>query len=170
MADPRPAFGRLSGNAFGGVVLLTAQFLFGMALNLFITLPRSHPGANPGEYFSGSLQSVVWALGSGIWLLLIHVIVALLILANAIALVVQAIRERRRSAIVLAVFGLLGVVFAGFNGASFLDFNFDFSSMLMSAGFALALLCDVALVINGLVQRGDFRRRAEQDNMVESRV
>src|SRR6266567_146193 len=79
MADRRRAFSRLSGNAFGGVVLLTAQFLLGMALNLFITLPRSHPGSNPNDYFSGSLQSVVWALGSGIWLLLIHVIVAVLI-------------------------------------------------------------------------------------------
>ncbi len=74
-------------------------------------------------------------------------------LANAIALVVQAIRERRRSAIILAVLGLVGVVFAGFNGASFLDFNYDFSSMLMSTGFALTLVCDVALVVNGLVQQ-----------------
>lgn len=153
MAVERRAFSRLSGNAFGGVVLLTAQFLLGMALNLFVTLPRSHPGANPSEYFSGSFQSVVWALGSGIWLLLAHVIVALLILANAIGLLSQAVRERRRSAIILAAAGVLGVVFAGFNGASFLDFNYDFSSMLMSAGFALALICDVALVINGLAVR-----------------
>ena len=40
---------------------------------------------------------------------------------------------------IAASFGLAGIIAAGFNGASFLDYNEDFSSMLMSGGLALAL-------------------------------
>jgi hypothetical protein len=42
--------------------------------------------------------------------------------------------------------GALGVVAAGFNGASYLDYHEDLSSMLMSAGFALALIAYSAML------------------------
>ena len=51
-------------------LLLVTQFLVGIAVALFVQIPRHHPGANPPEYFGGSVQSVTWALlGSGLpWL------------------------------------------------------------------------------------------------------
>ena len=35
--------------------------------------------------------------------------------------------------------GLTGIILAGFNGASFLKYQLNISSMLMSAGFALSM-------------------------------
>jgi len=51
------------------LVMLIAQFLLGMAVNLFVKIPTDHPGSNPPEYFSGVAQSVTWAILHGnIWL------------------------------------------------------------------------------------------------------
>ena len=41
----------------------------------------------------------------------------------------------------VGVLGAVAVLGAGFNGASFLDFNEDFSSMIMASLFAIVLLC-----------------------------
>src|ERR1700687_5892355 len=50
---------------------LIAQFLLGMAVNLFVTIPTDHPGANRPEYFGGVVASVSWAiLPGGLWLTL----------------------------------------------------------------------------------------------------
>jgi hypothetical protein len=99
---------------------LIAQFLLGMAVNLFVTIPTDHPGANPPEYFGGVVTSVSWAiLHGGLWLTLHGALAAL---------------------------GFIGVLAAGFNGGSFLNYHADFSSMLMAVGFALAMSAYVALL------------------------
>ena len=122
------------------VLLLVAQFLVGIAVALFVKIPGNHPGAHPAEYFSGAAQSVTWALvGSGALWLVVHVVVGILLFLFAIALLAAAIRAGRRGLAWAGGFGLAGVIAAGFNGASFLNYNEDFSSMLMSGGFALAL-------------------------------
>ena len=41
---------------------------------------------------------------------------------------------------VSAIFGFIGVLGAGFNGGSFLNYHQDFSSMLMATGFAIAVV------------------------------
>jgi hypothetical protein len=58
----------------------------------------------------------------------------------AIGTLVQAIGNRRRGIVVPAVFGFIGVLGAGFNGGSFLNYREDFSSMLMATGFAIAIV------------------------------
>src|SRR5215471_12504152 len=120
------------------VVLLLAQFLLGMAVNLFVKIPRNHPGARPSEYFSGAPQSVVWALSAGPFWLILHASLGLLLLLAAAALLALAIASRWRGPIIAAVVGLLAVLAAGFNGASFLNYDEDVSSMIMSAAFAVA--------------------------------
>ena len=47
------------------LVMLIAQFLLGMAVNLFVKIPDHHPGANPPEYFSGVARSVTWTILHG---------------------------------------------------------------------------------------------------------
>ena len=122
------------------LVALLAQFLLGMAVNLFVQIPDNHPGAHPPEYFSGALQSVSWALSDGgVWLEA-HAGLGVLLGLSAIAALVLAIRSGRGPWMVATSFGLVGVVAAGFNGASFLNYHEDFSSMLMSSGFAVAML------------------------------
>src|SRR4029077_18784022 len=124
----------------GTLVFLIIQFLLGMAVNLFVTMPTNHPGANPPEYFGGVVQSVTWAILHGHVLLIVHASVGLLLVLNALGLLVAAIKTRSRDLIWVTSLGLFGVLAAGFNGGSFLNYNQDFSSMLMEAFFAIAVV------------------------------
>lgn len=133
---------RLRGLTVFILILLAAQFLLGMAVNLFVTIPANHPGANPPEYFSGVFQSVEWSItspSSPLWLLL-HASLGLALVVLSLILLISAIVARKGVWITVAVIGLIGVLGAGFNGGSFLNYNQDFSSMLMSVGFILAVL------------------------------
>src|SRR5579863_8178051 len=133
---------RLRGLTIGILILLAAQFLLGMAVNLFVAVPRNHPGANPSEYFSGLFQSVTWAITSpsSPLLLLLHASLGLALVVITVALLVAAIVVRKGGWITVASVGLFGVLGAGFNGGSFLNYNENFSSMLMSVGFILAMV------------------------------
>ena len=120
--------------------MLVVQFLLGMYVNLFVTIPTKHPGANPTEFFHGVVQSVTWAITqSGLIFLILHSAFGLVIVAGAVVLLVQAIQSRMRSLIITTGFGLFGVLVAGLNGGSFLNYNQDFSSMIMAAGFSVAM-------------------------------
>ncbi|HEV3096725.1 MAG TPA: hypothetical protein VG104_06235, partial [Candidatus Dormibacteraeota bacterium] len=69
----------------------------------------------------------------------------------------QAIRLGGGGRITLAALGFVGVLGAGFNGGSFLNYNENFSSMLMAVGLALATSAYVALLYgtpNGATARG----------------
>lgn len=130
----------------GLIIALVAQFLIGMLVNLFVTIPDSHPGSKPTEYFAGSLQSVAWAISSGPGLLVAHVILGIVLGIGSLALVLLVRAVGRRRLTVAAVLGFLFIVGAGFNGASFLDFNEDYSSMIMATLFAAAVLSYVGIL------------------------
>lgn len=119
--------------------MLVIQFLLGMGVNLFVKIPTDHPGSNPPEYFSGVAQSVTWAILHGHILLAIHAGFGLVIVLAALGTLVQAIRIRGRGIVISAVVGFIGVLGAGFNGGSFLNYHEDVSSMLMATGFAIAV-------------------------------
>jgi hypothetical protein len=134
----------------GTLAFLIVQFLLGMAVNLFVTIPTDHPGANPPEYFGGVVQSVTWAVLHGHVLLQVHAVLGLLLVLNALGLLVAAIRMRARDLIVVTSLGLFGVLAAGFNGGSFLNYNQDFSSMIMATFFAWAVVSyTVGLFVTG---------------------
>jgi len=122
------------------LMMLIGEFLLGMAVNLFVKVPTDHPGANPPEYFSGVAQSVTWAILNGNLLLAVHAGFGLVLVVAAVGTLVQAIGNRRRGLVVSAVIGFIGVLAAGFNGGSFLNYHQDFSSMLMATGFAIAVV------------------------------
>ena len=137
------AFRQTLGSA---LALLIVQFLLGMAVNLFVTIPTNHPGANPPEYFGGVVVSVQWAiLHGGLWLTL-HAVWGLVLVLGSVGALVQAIRLGGGGRITLAALGVVGVLGAGFNGGSFLNYNQNFSSMLMAVGFALAMSAYIALL------------------------
>jgi hypothetical protein len=125
------------------VLMLIAQFLLGMAVNLWVVIPKNHPGSNPPEYFSGVAQSVAWALLKGHILLILHASLGLILVLASVGTLVQAIRSRTRNLIVTAAFGAFGVIGAGFNGGSYLNYHEDFSSMIMATGFAVAVVAYV---------------------------
>jgi hypothetical protein len=125
---------------------LIVQFLLGTAVNLFVKIPTDHPGANPPEYFGGVVTSVSWAiLHGGLWLTL-HAVWGLVLVLAALGALIQAIRQGGGGRITLAALGFVGVLGAGFNGGSFLNYHADFSSMLMAVGFALTMSAYVALL------------------------
>jgi hypothetical protein len=136
------------------LVMLIAQFLLGMAVNLFVKVPTDHPGSNPPEYFSGVAQSVTWAILHGDLLLAVHAGFGLVLVIAAIGTLMQAIAARRRSIVISSVVGFIGVLGAGFNGGSYLNYHEDFSSMIMATGFAIAV---VAYSAGLYIAAGDAR-------------
>jgi hypothetical protein len=126
--------------------VLVVQFLVGVSLNLYVTIPTHHPGAGSGPYLSGAVSGVLWSFTSGLPLLIVHVVIGAVLLLSGIELVVHSVRAGRRGAVWLAAVGLTAIVFAGFNGASFLKYNLNISSMLMSVGFAVAVVCYVVIL------------------------
>ena len=122
------------------LVLLAAQFLVGMLVNLFVQVPAVHPGSNAPEYFSGVVQGVAWALlHAPLWLQL-HAIVGLLLFIASLLLIGFAIAAHRRAWIIVSIIGLFGIMAGGFNGASFMNYGHDLSSLLMSIGLLLAAI------------------------------
>jgi hypothetical protein len=125
---------------------LLAQFLLGMATNLFVTIPAHHPGARPGNYFVGSGQSVGWAITSGPLALAAHAILGILLVVAGFVLISLAASSGRRGVLIASILGALFILGAGFNGASFLNFNDNPSSMIMAGLFAAALACYVVVL------------------------
>jgi hypothetical protein len=152
-AAPAELRGAVRRMTVGLIIALIAQFLVGMLVNLFVTIPDSHPGSQPAEYFAGSLQSVIWALSSGLGFLVAHVVLGLILGIGSLGLIVRVRTLRRRRLTVAATLGFLFIVAAGFNGASFLDFSEDYSSMIMATLFAAALLCYVG-ILSSLAETG----------------
>lgn len=72
--------------------MLIAQFLLGIGVNLFITLTRQHPGANPQDFFGGVMQSIFWAATQAPVVVIAHTILGLLLAINSIVILVAALR------------------------------------------------------------------------------
>lgn len=130
------------------LILLAAEFVAGMAANLYARVPAVHPGSvRPGtDYFTDLARAERWVLGSGPPALPVHVVLSLLIGVAAIGLVVVAVRAGGRGRAVVAWAGLALIVGAGFNGGSFLVFGDGdrLASFLMACLFLAAVLCYAA--------------------------
>jgi hypothetical protein len=122
------------------LLLLATQFLIGMLVNLYVTTIPPHPGGSAPEYFSGVVQGVAWALVHAPLFLLLHAVVGLLLFFGALVILGLAIASRRRAWIISSIFGWLGIMLAGFNGASFMNYGEPFSSLFMSMGFLMAVI------------------------------
>jgi len=125
---------------FAILMMLATQFILGMTLNLFETLPAKHPGQT-GNYFVRSGHSFAWAItfGGGI-VLFLHVLVALGLLGHSIMLFVRSIKTHSKPWTWVSTIGMLGIMAAFSNGLSFLDFNHDFSSFIMAMGYIVATI------------------------------
>jgi hypothetical protein len=125
----------------GAIVLILVQSGLGMDVNLYVTVPAHHPGAHPASYFSGSVHSVGWAIAHGTPSLAIHASLGLALVILVVAIGVRATTVAGRAVIAWAILAGLLVIGAGFNGASFLDFNQDFSSLIMALLALGAIAC-----------------------------
>ena len=57
--------GRLFAVNAGACALLLAQYLLGMAVNVYVALPGRHPGAGARDYFSGAVSGLGWVISDG---------------------------------------------------------------------------------------------------------
>jgi hypothetical protein len=126
------------------ILLVLVQAGLGMAVNLYVAVPAHHPGAHPGDYFAGSADSVAWAIGHGTAALAIHATLGLALVIVVIGVAIHALRSGRRAVGAWSVLGGLLVIGAGFNGASFLDFGNNVSSLIMALLAFGAISCYAA--------------------------
>lgn len=123
------------------IFLLIAQYLFGMAVNLFVAIPGHHPGAHASNFFTGIAAAIAWAIPSSPLWLAVHVTFGLALAAAALANLALAPRVGGRLYTAASTLAALAIIGAAFNGASFLDYGHQFSSMIMAGLWALALAC-----------------------------
>lgn len=112
-------------------MLLIIQFGIGMAVNLYVTLPKHK------SFFSALFGSATLAA---------HAIVALVLLGAAIGALVRAIRARR--ATVLTSVGLGAILAAGIAGSSFVSNQSSGASLAMALTTAVAMFCYLAAVFS----------------------
>ena len=86
--------------AMAGLILV--QSAVGMAVDLYVRIPASHPGANPNNYFTGSYHSVAWALSKSPATLASHAGLGLIVVMGAVFVAVRALSYSERWVSVLA--------------------------------------------------------------------
>jgi hypothetical protein len=151
---------RLRVMAFAAALLVLLQTAIGMVVNLYVTIPIRHPGAHPSDYFAGSFDSLVWAIAHGTVALAVHAALGLTLILIVLGVATDAFRRHDRAIAVWSTIAALLVIGAGFNGASFLDFNDNISSLIMSL-LALAAVACYTVVTFLLADRP--RRRLDRD-------
>ncbi len=134
----RGAMVRLLGWQLIGLIL---EFLLGMVVNVWVVVPRTHPGAQASNYFYGIWRGILWATTDANGFLKVHILLGILLWFMAIGLIPVAIRLQDRPVLVLTVIGWIAMTGAGFNGASFLNYGLSLSSFLMAIGFIIAAVC-----------------------------
>jgi hypothetical protein len=92
------------------------------------------------------VRSVAWAVAHGAPALVAHAVLGLALALLVIGVAVYAIRLGRRPVGAWSVLAGLLVIGAGFNGASFLDFNNDISSLIMALLALGAVACYSAAI------------------------
>ena len=138
--QPGPA-GRLLAANFAACILLLIQYLLGMVVNLYVTLPGQHPGAGAGNYVDGAAAGLGWVIPDGPAWAAAHAAFGLALVVAAFASLALTWRQDTRVATATSALGALAIVGAAFNGVSFLNYGHDFSSMIMAGLWALALAC-----------------------------
>jgi len=148
----------------GAVLLILVQSGLGMYVNLFVTIPSGHPGSSPSNYLSGSGRSLLWSVEHGGATLAIHTVLGVLVGVMVIGIVAGAIRSPRQSIRLWSIFGALMVIGAGFNGASFLDYNRSASSLIMALLAFGAVACFVIVLF--LVSDPSHARKSATDGEI----
>jgi hypothetical protein len=117
--------------SFAALVLLLIQFVLGMYVNIYVTVPKADEGGGMGKAISGGPAT-----------LSIHAVLGLLLILSAIGLLVQSVMARYWGVFAAAVIALVAIVGAAFSGADFVNKGGqDSASMTMAALAGVAMLC-----------------------------
>jgi hypothetical protein len=126
--------GMLRRASLGMAIGLLIQYVLGMVVNLYVTVPRQDQGG-------GLLTAIGRALANGPVALGVHAALGLLLIVGAVSLVIRAAAARQRAATWLSAVGLLAVLGAAASGAGFVNSDADGASLAMALLTAVALLC-----------------------------
>ena len=132
---------RLLAVNFAACLLLLIQYLLGMAVNLYVSLPAAHPGAAAPVYFTGAASGLAWVIPDGPAWAGVHAAFGLALVVAAFVAIALSRGQPGRMATVISAVGALAILGAAFNGVSFLNYGHAFSSMIMAGLWALALAC-----------------------------
>ena len=140
----------LTALVLANVLLLVAQYLLGMYVNLFVQFPDSLPQGNGWSWvFSNSSVTVA------------HVVLGPAIALLSIAVLGLSIAHRRALVITSSALGLLMVLFAWLSGSDFLSRGQqDSSSYTMAIGFVAAMVFYVCQFILLFRQKSASRKQA----------
>lgn len=117
--------------SFAALVLLLIQFVLGMYVNLYVTVPKGDQGGGLGKAISGGPAS-----------LSIHAVLGLLLALSAIGLLVQSVMARYWGVFAAAVIALVAIIGAVFSGTGFVNQGGqDSASMTMAVLAGVAMLC-----------------------------
>jgi hypothetical protein len=134
VSTPAPAsLARLRRGSLAVLVLVVAEYLIGMYVNLFVTIPRADHDHGVGS-----------AIANGPAILATHAVIGLLLGLAALGVLVQAIMARHAGAIAASAAGLFALAFASAAGASFTTSGHPADSMAMSVLTGVGLLCYAA--------------------------
>jgi hypothetical protein len=131
---------RLRRQALGLIFGFALQFLAGMTVNLFVTIPRVHPGSSGSNFFSRSLHALTWSLsGQGSWELAFHVYLGLPLVLGTIGLLAASGVAGHKAWIVASAVAVVFTLGAFFNGLAFVDFDKNANSMVMATAWLISV-------------------------------
>lgn len=148
-------------------LVLLSQFLLGIVVNLFVSVPDAHPGAGVADYLAGAWASIGWVLTSRWPYLAVHVLLGLGLVVGSTTFLVRGLIARTPAALLAWNFlGAGGAILAAASGLYFVIHpKVDGASLLMAIGFAVAL----GSVIVQLFQVGRAGIAAQRATSPESR-
>ncbi len=129
----RPRHPRLVAVILLQLGLLVSQYVAGMYLNLFATIP---PMFGSGGMMGGGMMAFMSS--SSMPALMFHMMVALLILVLGVFVVIGALLSRERSLLAVSSFALAGIVAAIVSGMAYLFYRADADSLGMASSYLLA--------------------------------
>ena len=129
----RPRHPRLVAVILLQLGLLVSQYVAGMYLNLFATIP---PMFGSGGMMGGGMMAFMSS--SSMPALMFHMMTALLILVLGVLVVIGAQLARERSLLAVSSVALAGIVAAIMSGMAYLFYRADADSLAMAASFLLA--------------------------------
>jgi len=120
--------------SLGICVMLIAQLILGVAVNLYVRVPAADQGRGLGTALGRALTSPPVTLAA-------HAALGTLLLIAAVNVLVRALRARHKLAIAASATGLAAIVGAAVSGASFVNDSRAGASMAMAVLTGVALLC-----------------------------
>jgi hypothetical protein len=111
------------------LILLLIQYVLGMGVNLYVTLPAAGSGGRDiGKAFTSGPA------------LAVHAVLGLLLILMALSMIVRAVIARHRASIVTSVVGLVFIAAAAGDGVSFVHNSTNATSFGMALATGIAML------------------------------